>query len=426
MCPDTIAAKHLALWLSWPSILGEFGPCPLLGNTAGQPSASLPPEAGQCVTDLRRPFRAAVQECMADHETVAVSVSGGLDSFAVLIEAARITEADGRTVVATMAEMIDDAGCSNVPVVRRLVAAAGLHNVQVHVSKLDDVPIGQPEWRPDGPDLDALPLANRRLAEVAAEHGATVMLGGNGADELLGAVRYLFGSLIAAGDRRALRSYWSDSIGMDRRAYKAESLALASRLLPRPWRARLYFVAESPELCQSQVPDIIGRQYYGHVANWSARWIAATVTHHTMHHRSWAEMAAWDAVYPLHVLTGPGPIPLRHPFLTPSFVTAVQRLPLTRRYNSLLPHAYWRQKAQVFDLLPKYVQEVLPTAKQTFRSELASRFLAEKCDPSCLVAHGLVDRQAWQVTTDALVVNQVNRLETWTREAIRRGYMITD
>jgi asparagine synthase (glutamine-hydrolysing) len=137
---------------------------------------------------------------MASHETVAVSVSGGLDSLAVLLAAARIAEADGRKVVATIAEMTDDAGTSNVPVMRRLIVAAGLRNVVLRISQLDDLPAGEPEWRPDGPDLDALPLVNRRLAEVALEHGATVMLGGNGADELLGAVKYLFGSFIGSCD----------------------------------------------------------------------------------------------------------------------------------------------------------------------------------------------------------------------------------
>ena len=425
MSLDIISANRLALWLSWPSILGEFNPLALPGNSAGQPSASPPPEAGQCVTDLREPFREAVRSCMADHETVAVSVSGGLDSLAVLVEAARIAETDGRTVIAVMAAMTDDGGCSNVPVVQRLIAAAGLRDVELHISRLDDIPTGELDWRPDGPDLDALPQVNRRLAEVAAEHGATVMLGGNGADELLGAVKYLFGSFIASRDWRAFRSYWSDSIGVYRPAYRAELCAMAARLLPRSWRARIYFALEWPELCNDQVPDIVGRQYRGHVAEWSAQWIAQTIGFHAAHRRSWARMAAWDAVFPLHLLTGPGPIPLRHPFLTPSFISAVQQFPLSRRYDPRLPYPYWRQKAAVISLMPERVLRVLPTAKQTFRAELASRFLLAKCDASCLIALGLVEKRAWEATTDPLLVNQVNRLEAWTREAIQRGCAIS-
>jgi hypothetical protein len=222
-----------------------------------------------------------------------------------------------------------------------------------------------------------------------------------------------------------LRSYWADSIGVDRRqASQLEALAFAARLLPKMWRARMYFASEWPELCGGLVPDIAGRQYHGHVAEWSARWVAETIAYHARRHRSWAAMAAWDAVFPLHVLTGPGPIPLRHPFLTPDFIAAVWQLPLSQRYDPRLTHPYWRQKAQVISLLPESVRSVLPTAKQTFRTELASSFLAEKCDASCLVAYGVVEKQAWEAATDPLLVNQVNRLEAWLREAIRQGYAV--
>jgi asparagine synthase (glutamine-hydrolysing) len=362
---------------------------------------------------------------MAEHETVAVSVSGGLDSLAVLLAVACIADLDGRKVIATMAEMTDDAGASNVPVVQRLMAAAGLHHITLLVTSLDDLPANPPDWRLSGPDLDALPLANRRLAEVAADHGATVMLGGNGADEVLGAVRYLFGSYIASGDWRALRSYWRDSIGVDRQAVRLESLGLAARLLPGAWRASMYFAFEWPELCRAPVPDIIGSDYRKHVADWSAQWVAETIGYHATYHRLWASMAAWDAVFPLHILTGPGPIPLRHPFLTPDFIAAVWQLPLSQRYDPQLPLPYWRQKAQVISLLPEFLRSVLPTAKQTFRSELSSRFLAAKRDPSCLIAHHVVEKQAWEATTDPLLVNQVNRLEAWLCEAIQRGHTVT-
>lgn len=212
---------------------------------------------------------------------------------------------------------------------------------------------------------------------------------------------------------------------MDREAFRLESLALAARLLPRGWRARIFFASEWPELCGGLVPDIVGREYYGYVAEWSARWVAETIEYHASHHRSWAAMAAWDAVFPLHVLTGPGPIPLVHPFLTPEFIAAVWQFPLTRRYDPQLPHPYWRQKAAVISLIPEGVRRALPTAKQTFRAELASWFLTEKCDAACLVACGVVEKQAWEAATDPLLVNQVNRLEAWTREAIQRGYAVT-
>jgi asparagine synthase (glutamine-hydrolysing) len=363
---------------------------------------------------------------MAGHETVAVSISGGLDSLAVLIEATRIAAEDGQRVIAVVAELTDDARVSNVPVVRRLVAAAGLDEIELHTVGAAELPEEQPTWRPQGPDLDALPLTNRRLAELACERGATVMLGGNGADETLGAVRYLMASYAGTARWTAARSYWSDSIGTHREARLAEGLAIAARSLPRRWRAFVYFAMEWPELCtQGDAPDVVEEDLRGHVSAWSATWIKTLVRFHATHHRTWAQAAAWDAVFPLTVLAGPGPIPWRHPFLTQQFIAAVQRLPIARRYDPRLPHAYWRQKAQVLALLPDDMRNVLPTAKQTFRTELAQRYAAEKTPAACLIENGIVSRTQWKAAHDPLIVGRVNALEGWAQEAVARGYSIT-
>jgi hypothetical protein len=135
-------------------------------------------------------------------------------------------------------------------------------------------------------------------------------------------------------------------------------------------------------------------------------------------------MAAWDAVFPLHVLPGPGPIPLRHPFLTPEFICGALSLPLSRRYDPRLPYAYWRQKAQVISLLPSQVWAVLPTAKQTFTNELSARYRAEKLEASRLINCGVVSPQAWEATAEPLIVNRVNKLEAWLGEAILRGFAV--
>ena len=426
MGSGAVSANQLALWLSWPAILGEFGPSPLLGDPAGPPSTSNDSDGIRPVADLRRPFSEAVRDSMGDHEHVGVSISGGLDSFAVLIEAARIAAEDGRRVIAVMAEMTDDAGNSNVPVVRRLLATSSLRNIELHITGLADCPAGEPDWHLEGPNLDALPSVNRSLMEKARDNGATVVMGGNGADELLGTVRYMFGAFTINRDWPALRCYWSDTVGNNRQALLTESLALATRLLPRAWRSRLYFAAEWPELSALKAPEIISTRHRKRVAAWSAQWITETLATLTTRHRSWAQMAAWEAVVPLHILPGPGPIPLRHPFLTPDFVATAQQLPLTRRYDPTLPHPYWRQKAAVIALIPKATRSALPVAKQTFRNDLASRFMAIKSDAANLISCGVIEEKAWATTSDVSLVNRVNALEAWIRGALQRGYSIRD
>jgi asparagine synthase (glutamine-hydrolysing) len=425
---NTVSAQNIALWLAWPSVLGEFHPAPLAVGPLGRSSAAPWPENDPRVTDVREPFRRSVRSCMADHETVAVSVSGGLDSLAVLIEAARIAAAEGRRILAAVTDMTDDAGRSTVPVVQRLIAATGgPRTIELHVSATDDMPTNRPVWRPHGPDLDALPLVNRRLAEQAADQGATVMLSGNGADEALGAVRYLLGGYARAAHFSALRSYWGDSIGTHREAYPAEALAAISPLLPKRWRAFLYVALEWPELCtQHEVPAIIPGHLRDRVSAWSTAWIRDLVRFHAAHHRTWAQAAAWDAIYPSSPLDGPGPIPLHHPFLTPVFLDAVKQLPIARRYDPALPYVYWRQKAQVIALLPDAVRGALPTAKATFRTTLSQCYQAEKTSGSTLIEAGVLSARQWRTERDPLLVSRVNVLEAWTAEALARGYRIVD
>lgn len=426
MGSGVVSAKRLALWLSWPAILGEFGPCSLVDDHIEPSSVPIRRDDTRPMADLSLPFNESVSDSMGDHECIGISLSGGLDSLAVLIEAARIADADHRKIVAVMAEMTDDAGRSNIPVVRRLLATTELRNIELHVIASEDTPIGSPEWHPGGPNLDALPSVNRRLSEKASDRGATVVLSGNGADELLGTVRYMFGTFMAARNWRALRSYWLDTIWKNRHALTTESVALAARLIPHAWRSRLYFAAEWPELCIPTVPDVVSANYADHVSSWSSGWIAETLERHATRHSSWAQMAAWDAVFPLHILPGPGPLPLRHPFLTPSFVAAAQRLPLAGRYDPTLPYPYWRQKAAVISLIPRSMRAHLPTAKQTFRTDLASRYLLGKSDASSLIGCGVLNGKAWAATEDASLVNRVNALELWINEAVLRGYDICD
>lgn len=266
---DAVSVRDLALWLSWPSVLGEFCPAPLAGRSEDGPPAVAWPEGDRRVLDVREAFRASVSSCMADHETVAVSLSGGMDSLAVLIETARIAADEGRRVVAVAADLVDDSGRPCVPTILRLLEAAGLSRVELLVSSIDDLPSGLPAWRPQGPELDALPLINRRLAEQAAGRQASVMLGGNGADESLGAVRYLLGAFARAARRPGMRAYWADSIGTSREAYGAEALAALAPLMPKRLRALVYFALEWPELCtRPEAPDILTDALREHVSTW--------------------------------------------------------------------------------------------------------------------------------------------------------------
>lgn len=195
--------------------------------------------------------------------------------------------------------------------------------------------------------------------------------------------------------------------------------------MPRRLRSFTYFALEWPELCtRPEAPDILADGLREQVTTWSTEWIADMVRFHASHHRSWVQAAAWDALYPLTVLAGPGPIPLRHPFLTAPFLEAVRQLPIARRYDPTLPHAYWRQKAQVVGLLPPPVRAALPTAKATFRTTLAGRYAAEKSGAPHLIELKVISPARWHAEHDPLLVSRVNALEDWVRMAVERGHLI--
>ncbi len=195
--------------------------------------------------------------------------------------------------------------------------------------------------------------------------------------------------------------------------------------MPKRLRTFVYFALEWPELCtRPEAPDILTDALREHVSTWSTQWITDMIRFHASHHRSWARAAAWDALYPLTILTGPGPIPLRHPFLTEPFLEAVRQLPIARRYDPTLPHAYWRQKAQVVGLLPPQVRAALPTAKATFRTTLAGHYADQKSAAAHLIELGVLSRARWHAEHDPLLVSRVNALEDWVSEAVDRGHPI--
>ncbi|KWX10276.1 hypothetical protein TR74_04580, partial [Carbonactinospora thermoautotrophica] len=181
--PPVVDVAALALLFAPPALYGEFVPRPPWRGVERIRTVPVPaPEP----VPLGEAFTSAVATLAADVEVVGVKVSGGLDSLAVLVHAVR--RAEGRTVVAFTADLVDDAGVSAATVVRRLVADLELGCELVVLDP--DRHRAVPRWSPCGPRLDALPAVNAAVSEFAAARGVGVLLSGDGADELLGVPRF--------------------------------------------------------------------------------------------------------------------------------------------------------------------------------------------------------------------------------------------
>lgn len=420
----TVSLRRLALWLAPPAVYGEFGPA---RPWRGAEIVSLWPEAPWSEPSpggperLGEAFEAAIRELVEGHDVYAVSVSGGLDSLAVLVQLCQISEGTGRRVVAVCAEMTDDRGLSNVSVLERLLRDLRL-NCELLVVRRHESPDAAPTWSPDGPRLDALPEMNRLVCERAAAAGATLVLHGSGADELVGATRFLLRRFLRAGDWASLWQYCGDTVFRSPGAALRESVALVAPWLPGRPRALAYLAAECPHLATASAPRLIGVRYRDIVQRWTDRWIEGLASQHRDCHPDWAAMAAWDSMAGGRPVPTPGPIGWASPFETSRVRGTARAIALHDRYDGRAKFAYWRAKRLIVELFPESERHTLPRYKQTFATEL-SGVERPRVAPIC-TRYGLVDQDELAREKDSLLLARVAAVEEWLSRAERMSYDI--
>ena len=281
--------SKLALYFATPALVGEFLPdCPWAGVSRLRPYVPWPPPSVKATgDDVRQQFQQSVASCIGDASIIAVAISGGLDSSAVLFHAYEICQREKRQVLALTIDLMDDQGQTCAQGVRQLIDALGI-SCELLVLREDAFSEKHP-WHPSGPRNDAMPQLNRALADKAAMAGAEVLLTGDGADELLGTVRYLLPHFVRAKRWSDARSYLHDLlISGGGRRLTTEMISLTTSWLPPNWRTSLYWATNWPEFCTIQVPVVLCERYHAPVTAWTVAWIRDILTFHTQHHRSWA------------------------------------------------------------------------------------------------------------------------------------------
>jgi asparagine synthase (glutamine-hydrolysing) len=417
--PVAVSLQSLALLLSTPSIVGEFQPACLWRGVRRLPSSPTPPRRTESELDLVGAFRRSIARCLGDADTVAVAVSGGLDSLATLVHAEALCRKQGRRLVAVTVDLADDVGRTTSGEVARFLAELQLDCDLEMVPPSADTSF--PSWRSDGPYLGAMPRLATALSDRAASCGAQVLLSGDGSDELLGATRYLLWELLVKRRWKTAAAYARDSIGFDRSALVAEGAAVAVRVLPRRVRAPLYWALNWPELCSPRAPDLLGGRYRQHVEQWTAHWIAASVELHRQAGGTWSACEAWDALWPYERLHPAGALPELSPFLEDEFFQLAHRLLLSERYDGGFNAPYHRQKALVVRLFPPALRCALPTAKQTFSSAFAEQQKRWDGQAPLSLQYGLVTESGLRRCTDPAVLLRVETIERWLRQALEGG-----
>lgn len=404
----------LARLFTGPGLWGEFTPSSFFTGV----ELVWPPVTPTATnTPLPEVFADAVAELCADASAVAVSLSGGLDSLAVLTHVLALRPL--RRVLAFVVDLVDDSGMRTATFVRGLLADLDLTE-RVQLVVVDPAHcITEPAWSPHGPRPDALPVVNATVARLAAEAGAGVLLSGDGADELLAVPRFATAQVLQRFGIRGARRYLAD-MAQSGPAICGELLAMASHALPVAARTRLYWAANWPEWSPPAVSDVLAEPLREAARAWARDWVDATLRAHATARRSWASADAFDAWWPRNYRPPTGFLPEASPFLHPDVVAAAVALPLATRYHPAGVTAYQRSKAHVIELFPPALRPGLPDRKRTYRAALAASVARRSATPIAETI-GLLDPDAVARETDPATRMTVAAVESWLSGAVTAG-----
>ncbi|MGH3679397.1 MAG: asparagine synthase-related protein [Natronosporangium sp.] len=405
----------LARLFAIPVLFGEFAPASYWqGVDLVWPP---PPPAASTGGDLGEAFAAAVARCAGEAGTVAVALSGGVDSLAVLWHVLALLPA--RQVHAFTANLIDDGGVPAARLVDRQLDALGLSKrVRLHVVDPDRC-VTAPGWSPYGPRMDALPSLNASIAQLAAQVGAEVLLSGNGADELLSTPRYAMVEVAAVHGLRAARRYLADMARAEH-GRTGEYAAVAARMLPAAARVRAYAAVTWPDWCAPQVSPVLARTWRESALSWTRQWVAEVLDGHANARRGWAAAAARDCWWPRAYLPPSGPIREASPFCDSSFAAAAWARPLGERYDPAGRSTYLRVKGAVAALFPSGVRADLPATKRYYTTALARAYARPVSVPTA-AAVGLLDPSAAATTNCTATKMTTAAVEAWLAGAVAAG-----
>ncbi|HWE91877.1 MAG TPA: asparagine synthase C-terminal domain-containing protein [Pseudonocardiaceae bacterium] len=404
----------LARLFTGPALSGEFMPSSFVEGVelVWQPVAPTPTDA-----PLSEVFAAAVAELCADAMAVGVSLSGGLDSLAVLAHVLALRPR--RRVLAFVVDLVDDTGRSAADAVRRLLADLDVTD-HVRLAIVDPEHCATaPDWSPHGPRLDALPVVNASVARLAREAGAEVLLSGDGADELLAVPRFATAQVLRRFGILGARRYLADMAAAGP-GILGELLAMAGHVLPPSARTRVYWAANWPEWSPPAVSGVLAEPLRDAARAWACHWVDATLDAHAAARRSWAAADAFDAWWPRNYRAPTGSLPEVSPFLHPDVVATAVALPLSARYHPGGNTTHQRAKAQVIELFPRTLRSLLPDRKRTYRAALAAS-VAGRCDTPIATAIGLLDAGAVAREADTATRMTVAAVECWLAGAVTAG-----
>jgi tRNA(Ile)-lysidine synthase TilS/MesJ len=146
-------------------------------------------------SDVGAAFRSVINSLLGSYSSIALSVSGGLDSTAVLNELVKkCRERDVKLHLLTT-DLVGDNAVFSAPFVNRIAREMAADVVVHRIVPQTGGERKEPYlWSPSGPRFDFSPHLNDAMVDEAMSLGAEAIFTGAGAEQLIGTVRYALGS----------------------------------------------------------------------------------------------------------------------------------------------------------------------------------------------------------------------------------------
>lgn len=412
----TVAIDRLAVYFSLVGLTRDVHPIsPWHGQDEPRPAPARPAGTSN-VDEFTERFRAAVGRAVEGHEVVAVSMSGGMDSAALIAAADRICRRNGQRLVAVTLDIEDDGYRGTGVMVERMLRYLG---VTAEVVRVAARPGRWPDaaWNPAGPRFDAWPRYHVGVAASAIDRGATVLLQGTGADQLLQTPPHLVPELIRSRRWAAIAAYRRDQ---PEGAAVVTALAATGRI-STPRSARLYWATAWPGFTTDRGAPVLGDRCGVAARRWIADFERECVRVTAEAAPTWAEATLMHRFFPFDLLDPVLPVAESMPFLDPDFAAYCYDLPLAARYSAELPNAYVRSKALVAQLLPSGVESLLAPRRQRFYQAYRRYWQFVLREPRLGIDTGLVRPDWRRHVRDAFDVAMLMNCEDWLQGAVASG-----
>lgn len=382
--------------------------------------AQLPPRSFESnPLDLEARFHLSVKACMDTADTIAIALSGGMDSAAVLRAAGEIAERDNRHLIALTVDIVDDSGVSAYATAARVIEGLGARCKHVRIPA-EPTRFQEPPWTFHGPRFDAEPRYRRGLHEYAADEGAQVILTGHGADQLLRMPRFLLTQPRRMKEGFRVYSYLRHHLSKSKVDLAHEIVARTMPKLNSHTAQRLYMVLAWSILLDDP-PPILTPWAKEMSQQWTTNFILQQMTRYETRGYDWASAYAEDLFFPLDQLLPCSEIQELSPFLQSEFLQFAHNIPLTYRFNPELPSPYFREKALLLSLLPQESIYAIPPYRQRAYRAFSTYWFSVADSAPRLRALGFL-RDDWEsIGKDAFELAKAMSCESWVRGAEKRG-----